>query len=123
MPVANTIFQDDNARPNRARFVDDFLRTKNVNWPAMSPDLSCIGHVWDVVGRRAVSVRLERNSTLQDLRRFLRLSENSCNLQRTMSVNAGIIMVVTHTIKHYIEFWDTSLVELYRVLGMLTGNQ
>ena len=54
--------------------VDDFLRTRNVNridWPAVSPDLSCIEHVWDVLGR-AVSVRLELNSTLQDLWRFLR---------------------------------------------------
>ena len=31
MPVANTIFQDDNARPHRARIVDNFLRTSNVN--------------------------------------------------------------------------------------------
>ena len=67
-------FPDDNARPHRARIVSDFLRTNNVNrmdWPTMSPDLSCIEHVWDVL-QSAVSVRLERNSTLQDLRRFLR---------------------------------------------------
>ena len=30
MPAANTIFQGDNARPQRARIVDDFLRTNNV---------------------------------------------------------------------------------------------
>ena len=41
MPVADPIFQDDNARPHRARIVDDFYRVNNVNridWPAMSPD-------------------------------------------------------------------------------------
>ena len=49
MPVANPIFQDDNARPHRARIVDDFLHVNNhvnrMDWPAMSPDLSCIEHV------------------------------------------------------------------------------
>ena len=50
----NGIFQDDNARPHRARIVDGFLQANNVRrleWPAMSPDLSCIEHVWDVLGR------------------------------------------------------------------------
>ena len=74
MQNPNPIFQDDNARPHRARIVDDFLRANSfnrMNWPAMSPDLSCVEHAWDVLGR-AVSARLDRNSTLQDLRRFLR---------------------------------------------------
>ena len=74
MSVADPIFQDDNARPHRAAIVDDFLRVNNVNrmdWPAMSPDLSCIEHVWDVIWR-AVHARLQGNSTLQDLRQFLR---------------------------------------------------
>ena len=74
MPDADPIFQDDNARLHRSRIVDDFLRVNNVNrmdWPAMSPNLSCIEHVWDVLGR-AVHVRLQENSTLQDLRQLLR---------------------------------------------------
>ena len=74
LPVVNTIFQVDNARPHRECIVDDLLRMNNVNrmdWPAISPDLSCIELVWDQLGR-AVSVRLERNSTLQDLRRLPR---------------------------------------------------
>ena len=60
MPVADPIFLDDNARPHRARIVDDFLRVNNVNrmdWPAMSPDLSCIEHFWDILGK-AVHARL-----------------------------------------------------------------
>ena len=39
----NAIFQDDNAR-----ILDDFLRQNGVErleWPPMSPDLSCIEHV------------------------------------------------------------------------------
>ena len=69
----NGIFQDDNARPHRARIVDGFLQANNVRrleWPAMSPDLSCIEHVWDVLGR-AVQKRLTEHSTMADLRRFL----------------------------------------------------
>ena len=64
MPVADPIFQDDNARPHRAHIVNDFLRVNNVNrmdWPAMSPDLSCIEHVWDGLGR-AVHARLQGNT-------------------------------------------------------------
>ena len=74
MPVGDPIFQDDNARPQRARIVDDFLRVNNVNrmdWPTMPPDLSWIEHVWGVLGR-AVHVRLQGNSTLLVLRQFLR---------------------------------------------------
>ena len=69
----NGIFQDDNARPHRARIVDGFLQANNVRrleWPAMSPDLSCIEHVWDVLGR-AVQKRITEHSTMADLRRFL----------------------------------------------------
>ena len=69
----NGIFQDDNARPHRTRIVDGFLQANNVmclEWPAMSPDLSCIEHVWDVLGR-AVQKRMTEHSTMADLRHFL----------------------------------------------------
>ena len=49
----NGIFQDDNAWPHQSRIVDGFLQANNVRrlgWKAMSPDLSCIEHVWDVLG-------------------------------------------------------------------------
>ena len=44
----NGIFQDDNARPHRARIVNGFLQANNVRrleWPAISSALSCIEHV------------------------------------------------------------------------------
>ena len=69
----NGIFQDDNARPHQARIVDGFLQANNVRrleWPVMSPDLSCIEHVWDVLDR-AVQSRMTEHSTMADLWRFL----------------------------------------------------
>ena len=69
----NGIFQDDNAWPHRARIVDGFLQANNVRrleWPAMSPDLSCIEHVWDVLGR-AVQKKMTEHSSMEDPRRFL----------------------------------------------------
>jgi len=47
----------------------DFLRQNNVTlveWPALSPDLSPIEHVWDELGRR-LRRRLTRPETLQYL--------------------------------------------------------
>ena len=69
----NAIFQDDNARPHRSRIVDDFLRQNGVErleWPPMSPDLSCIEHLWDILGR-AVNKRINQQKRLADLKRFL----------------------------------------------------
>ena len=69
----NAIFQDDNARPHRARIVDNFLQlngVKRLEWPLMSPDLSCIEHVWDILGW-AVNKHINQNTRLEDLQRFL----------------------------------------------------
>ncbi|GFS73838.1 transposable element Tcb2 transposase [Trichonephila clavipes] len=42
------IFQQDNGRPHTARVSQDCLRTiTTLPWPARSPDLSPIEHIWD----------------------------------------------------------------------------
>ena len=48
----HVVLQDDNARPHRARIVQQFLQRNNVDhldWPARSRDLSQIEHVCDIL--------------------------------------------------------------------------
>ncbi|GFV57463.1 transposable element Tc1 transposase [Trichonephila clavipes] len=50
------IFQQDNARPYTARVAQDFLRHfQTLPWPARSPDLSPVEHVWDQLKRQMPS--------------------------------------------------------------------
>lgn len=48
-------FQQDNARAHTARVSMQYLAQQNIpvlQWPALSPDLSPIEHLWDEIGRR-----------------------------------------------------------------------
>nr|CAH7739459.1 unnamed protein product [Callosobruchus chinensis] len=48
------IFMNDNTRPHRTRAVQKALENGNIarlEWPAMSPDMNPIEHVWDDVSR------------------------------------------------------------------------
>ena len=45
----------DNARPHVARICRQFLNRNNINvlhWPAVSPDMNLIEHIWDSLGRK-----------------------------------------------------------------------
>ena len=45
-------FQQDNAHPHSARVLQDFSKINGVavmNWPALSPDLAPIEHLWDEI--------------------------------------------------------------------------
>ncbi|GFY06166.1 transposable element Tcb1 transposase [Trichonephila clavipes] len=54
--LPEAIFQQDNARPHTARVAQDFLcHFQTLPWPARSPDLSPVEHVWDQLKRRMPS--------------------------------------------------------------------
>ncbi|GFW70324.1 transposable element Tcb2 transposase [Trichonephila clavipes] len=53
--IPGAIFQQDNARPHVTKTVRDFLSAQHMQllpWPAYLPDMSPIGHVWDLVDPR-----------------------------------------------------------------------
>lgn len=67
------VFMHDNARPHTARIVAQYLEEVGINvmrWPARSPDINPIEHVWDMLGRR-IRKRRGQLFTLQQLRNAL----------------------------------------------------
>ncbi|GFW17847.1 transposable element Tcb2 transposase [Trichonephila clavipes] len=67
------ILMDDNCRPHHANLAEDFIFEKGIvrmEWPACSPDMNPIEHVWNALGRR-VAGHQPPPQTLQELERAL----------------------------------------------------
>ncbi|GFY11390.1 transposable element Tcb2 transposase [Trichonephila clavipes] len=67
------ILMDDNCRPHRANLVEDFFFKEGfvrMEWPACSPDMNPVEHVWDALGRR-VAGRQPLPQSLQEIERAL----------------------------------------------------
>ncbi|GFX00399.1 transposable element Tcb1 transposase [Trichonephila clavipes] len=68
--LPGAIFQHDNARRHTARVAQDFLHNfQTLPWPARSPDLSPVEHVWDQLKRQMPSCHSAHDleSAVQDL--------------------------------------------------------
>ncbi|GFW12809.1 transposable element Tc3 transposase [Trichonephila clavipes] len=77
---ADFLFMDDNSRLHCANILDERLQSEDItrmDWPAYSPDLNPIEHVWDMLDRR-IEARQLRPTCLPE---FLRALLNEwCNI-------------------------------------------
>ncbi|GFU67259.1 transposable element Tc3 transposase [Trichonephila clavipes] len=89
---AEFLFMDDNARPHRANIVDECLQSEDItrrDWPAYSPDLNPIDHMWDMLGRRTAA-RQHPPTCTPELRRAL--LDEWCNIPQDQIDNLILSM-------------------------------
>ena len=76
------MFQHDNAWPRVARICKQFLEAEHFSvlpWPAYSPDMSPIEHIWDALDRH-VRQRVPVPANIQQLR--IAIKEQGDNIQQ-----------------------------------------
>ncbi|GFV16287.1 transposable element Tcb2 transposase [Trichonephila clavipes] len=86
--------QQDNACPHIARVAEDFLRLfQTLPWPARSPDLSTVEHVWDQLKPQMLSCHSVHDLELavQDLWAHLPQDNIKCLINSMPDVVAACI--------------------------------
>ncbi|GFV44092.1 transposable element Tc3 transposase [Trichonephila clavipes] len=87
------IFMDHNVSCHRVVLIDDFLEAENtqrMSWPANSPDLNSIEHLWDMLGRQIVALS-HPPSSVTELKRALQEAWNRLSPQLIHHLIASMI--------------------------------
>ena len=88
----NTTFQQDNATSHTARVTRAFLNANNVNvlpWPAKSPDMNPIEHLWDTLERR-VRKRRHQPRNVRELQNALMDEWNNITRQEIRKLTTSM---------------------------------
>ena len=77
--TSRPVLMDDNASPHMTRIVQDYLQQEAIEllpWPAMSPNVNPIEHLWDYLGRK-VNARIPSVKTFRNYGLFWFKNGNS----------------------------------------------
>ena len=89
------VLQDDNALPHLGRVVNEFIQQFNIrrlDWPANSPDLNPVKHIWDELGRGVYSHNPPQ--TLVQLRHCLIQEWNNIHKKQSEDVFRACVSIV-----------------------------